>query len=93
MYFGLGAVTWSAGPTHGVGLAVRATVDLLFVYTTTFRIHADYNTRSKQMATGLVGYWLSERHTHQAASPFCLVLDAHKPTDFCLGTQSAYQAH
>ena len=68
MDFGLGAVTWIAGSTHGVGLAVRATVDPLLVYTTTFGIYAEYNSQSRQIAKHLVGCRLSERHTHRAAN-------------------------
>lgn len=67
MNFGLGAVTWTAGPTHGAGLAVRATVDPLLVYTTTFGTYVKYKSQSRQVAKHLVGYRLSERHSHQAA--------------------------
>lgn len=68
MVFGLGAVTWRTGPTHGAGLAVRATVDPLLVYTTTFGIHAEYNSQSRQMTKHLIGYRSSEQHTHQATN-------------------------
>lgn len=66
-------VTWITRPTYGAGLVVGTTVNPLLVYITVFGAYAEYNTRGKQCATGLVGHRLLEWVAHHA-SAFCLVL-------------------
>lgn len=91
MDIGLGAVTWVAGSMHGAGLAVRATVDPLLVYTTTFGICAQYNTQSRQMAMHLVVCRVSEWRTHQATNALsCLThIQTHRllPSELSMPTR------